>query len=360
MTTILELLREHGLTPKRVASTNGGEYASPCPGCGGEDRFRVWPEQGEGGRWWCRQCGSSGDTIQFLRDFQGLNYKEACERVGRELGPRPVRSVESLKGPRQSTPGRWTPRKPATPPDKWRQKAALMVDWTIKQLWGADGAEVLGYLKSRGLIEETIRDARLGWNPKKVMRRRLDWGLPIIKEEAGFPRKKLSLPAGITIPYFVDGRVVRVRIRSMERNPDRRYHCLASSSSATQVLGEGPVFVVVEAELDALLLHQEAGCNVGVIGLGSAQIRPDEYAAELLGQADLILVALDSDMAGAKEAHRWWPAHFEKARRWPIPSVHGKDPGEAHQAGFNLGLWIAAALKRHEEMLNGRVLQGIL
>ena len=28
---------------RRVASTNGGEWAGPCPFCGGHDRFRVWP-----------------------------------------------------------------------------------------------------------------------------------------------------------------------------------------------------------------------------------------------------------------------------------------------------------------------------
>ena len=41
----------------KVASTRGGEYAGPCPFCGGEDRFRVQPEQGQ---WFCRQCSSDG------------------------------------------------------------------------------------------------------------------------------------------------------------------------------------------------------------------------------------------------------------------------------------------------------------
>ena len=26
---------------KKVANTNGSEYAGPCPFCGGQDRFRV-------------------------------------------------------------------------------------------------------------------------------------------------------------------------------------------------------------------------------------------------------------------------------------------------------------------------------
>jgi hypothetical protein len=37
---ILDLAEKH-VDLKRVASTKGGEYAGPCPGCGGDDRFRV-------------------------------------------------------------------------------------------------------------------------------------------------------------------------------------------------------------------------------------------------------------------------------------------------------------------------------
>src|SRR5450759_324100 len=68
------------VTLRRVASTNGGEYAGPCPFCGsGDDRFRVWPEEG---RYWCRVCERHGDGIQYLRDRHGLGYREARERLG--------------------------------------------------------------------------------------------------------------------------------------------------------------------------------------------------------------------------------------------------------------------------------------
>jgi len=49
-------------TLRHIASTNGGEWAGPCPFCGGTDRCRVWPNQ-EGGRFWCRQCEAQGDAI---------------------------------------------------------------------------------------------------------------------------------------------------------------------------------------------------------------------------------------------------------------------------------------------------------
>src|SRR6266536_77701 len=67
----------------RVARTRGGEYAGPCPFCGGTDRFRIWPNRDPHEVvYWCRQCGKQGDVIQFLRDKEGLSFEEACEKAG--------------------------------------------------------------------------------------------------------------------------------------------------------------------------------------------------------------------------------------------------------------------------------------
>ena len=63
---------------KKVASTGGGEYAGPCPFCGGRDRFRVQPEKG---RWWCRGCSDGPrwqDAIGYVRRREGLGFAEAC------------------------------------------------------------------------------------------------------------------------------------------------------------------------------------------------------------------------------------------------------------------------------------------
>lgn len=63
---------------------DGSEHGGPCPWCGGDDRFRVWPDQGTGdlGRYWCRRCGRKGDIIDFLRDYKGLTFQEACKDAG--------------------------------------------------------------------------------------------------------------------------------------------------------------------------------------------------------------------------------------------------------------------------------------
>ncbi len=68
---------------KKVATTNGGEYAGPCPWCGGEDRFRVWPEEG---RWWCRACHRKGDPAGYIMQRDGVSYPEACQQLGLDTG----------------------------------------------------------------------------------------------------------------------------------------------------------------------------------------------------------------------------------------------------------------------------------
>jgi hypothetical protein len=55
-----------------MARTNGGEWAGPCPLCGGRDRFRIWPNPSKRHpRAWCRQCGVSGDALAWATRFAG-------------------------------------------------------------------------------------------------------------------------------------------------------------------------------------------------------------------------------------------------------------------------------------------------
>ena len=85
-------------TPKK-------EYSSSCPECGGNDRFRIWPGEGDNGRYWCRQCGSKGDLIDFLRKHKGLSFQDAADVVGKEIksGKSRLRSDLSWRNP-QTTP----------------------------------------------------------------------------------------------------------------------------------------------------------------------------------------------------------------------------------------------------------------
>jgi DNA primase len=87
---------------RKVAATYGGEYVGPCPWCGGEDRFRVWPDT-DPPRYWCRVCERRGDAIQYLRDREGLTFRQACERLGKPL-PERSRQPSTRRPPPLATP----------------------------------------------------------------------------------------------------------------------------------------------------------------------------------------------------------------------------------------------------------------
>lgn len=65
-------LESAGVELRRVGRTNGGEWACPCPLCGGRDRLRVWltPRTGPA-RAWCRQCGRCGDALAWATWLDG-------------------------------------------------------------------------------------------------------------------------------------------------------------------------------------------------------------------------------------------------------------------------------------------------
>ena len=346
---VLDLARNH-VALRKVSGTKGGEYHGPCPGCGEaghdpktgpSDRFHVWPAQNNGeGSYWCRQCGRGGDAVQFLRDFEGLSFHEASRRLNR-----PFQEPQAFTTPRNRPPEAWAPASHQSPEALWREKASKFTRWAYEQV--LDDQEQLDWLAARGIREESLACFGLGWNPgrngKDLYRAREAWGLSgILNRKTGRPRP-LWLPVGMVIPYFAAGVIQRLRIRRPEsREFGPPYYLVPGSSMATMVLHpERKAHVIVESELDALLIDQEAGDMVGVVALGSVSAKPDETAARVLGKSRHILNALDVDGAGAKY-RAWWDAHFPECERWPVP--RGKDPGEAFKQGVNIREWIKAGL----------------
>jgi len=269
-----------------------------------------------------------------------MTYQEACHHLGRE-----VNLPSTLAGSRPAKL-QWEPRVTAVPGDLWQAKARKLVDEAVYHLWTPTGKPMLDFLiQRRGLIEETIRELSLGLIPLNRWEGAKTWGVDEILKDNG-ESKKYWIPRGLTIPLCQDDQVLRVRIRRLKSDGDPRYYLLRGSDTRAMVLGtDKPVSVLVESELDALLLHQEAGDLVNVISLGNAQTRPDQQAADLLNQSQLILVALDTDRAGAAESWRWWKEHYRQAHRWP--SIRGKDTGEMWAAGMNIRTWVEAGLMEY-------------
>jgi len=312
-----------------------GEFAGPCPWCAGDDRFITWPEDGKTGRYWCRGCKKSGDGLELLREFNGLSFLQAVDAWGLtpEDFPRTGRKKEERT---------WKPKEPDKNrvPEEWSNSAEIFLEDCEHHLLA--NQEIRSYLHGRGLKFETILAARLGWNPKDEFQTRTLWGLPPATDDQGRPTRTY-LKAGLIIPHFKDGKVIGLKIRKANPGTGGRYTHVFGSDASPMVWGlDKETLVIVESELDGLLLNQEAGDLAGVIALGSATNRPDDETDRALKEAGLILVALDSDEAGAKEAWKWWKAHYLNFKRWLV--FRGKDPTEAKQAGLDLRSWVLAGL----------------
>jgi len=334
---VLELASKRVIL-KKVASTHGGEWQGPCPDCGGNDRFHVWPDQNNGkGAYWCRSCGRTGDNIQFLRDFEGMSFRNACAELNISLPSR--RDLGGAPSQPRTKP-EFKPVSHACPGDLWQEKAEKFISWSQACL--ERNREAIAWLSGRGISQETAKDFQLGWNPgedgKDIFRARKGWGLEEATRDDGRP-KALWIPRGLVIPYIIDGIIYRIRIRRPEGEP--RYYVLPGSAMPPMILGrERRAFVVVEAELDAIAI---VACNAtaGSLAMGSVSAKPDAEAFALLEGALEILNALDYDAAGAR-AMEWWSEQFERCSRWPVPQ--GKDPGEAYRLGIDLDKWIQAGL----------------
>jgi len=358
---VLDLLRETGIEPRYISSTKGGEYHSSCPGCGGkEHRFCVWPEQNDGaGSWWCRICDKGGDNIEFLRIYCGMDFHEACEKIGRDPGERPIHRPIA---PRSRA--KFHPKTLDVPGELWRIKSGELVAWAHDHL--LRNKEQLAYLSGRGISLESVKLFKLGWNPgkdgKDLWRPRGTWGLPEeINPKTNKP-KRVWMPRGLVIPFFWKGVLQRVRFR---RTPDAmqlfggdtKYILLPGSAMGPMLTREtGRAWIVVEAELDAMAVDGAAGdLDVGAVGLGTLSGKPDARSWSRLKDALWIGNALDFELYKPQneedernlnmqtKVKKWWEKNLAQCKRWPVPE--GKDPGDyVKDHGGDLREWIKAGL----------------
>jgi DNA primase len=339
MTDILSLIQSDGHSFKRIASTGKGEYCGACPFCGGNDRFRIWPNN-KGGRFWCRGCGKAGDSVQYIQETRGLSYVQALQYLGIERNHNDTARKKKINFT-------FHPEEKEIPPALWSAKAEKLLIWTQAQLWTPGGAAALNILTGKGLKRETIRAAGIGVNTgergEDIYRNFVSWGLsPEYKENGNL--RKLWIPKGIVIP-LIDKGIQRLRVRRDDPKDGQRYIVVHGSTSTPLILGkERSSFVIVESELDGWLCWQEAGALAGIIALGSASAKPNKTAHEILLNAKKILIALDYDEAGAKASYNFWPQTYRgKAIRWPTPA--GKDASEAWQEGINIRAWVEAGIE---------------
>lgn len=350
---------------------SGAWWVGPCPICGGRDRFNV-----QAGRWFCRGCERAGrmtgygDALLYvaLRDGLDLRKRADLERAAGALGGATASPVAERPKRKQRAPAPYTP-----PPADWQAAARRLVESSAAALWAESGRRALDWLRARGLTDSTISAARLGWNARAMFDAREAWGLPAeLDSKTGKPRR-VHIPRGIIMPCDIGGAIWYLKVR---RLPDDhitclscrhertgpgecpncgadlpKYLCVTGSKPAAlygaETLGKHAAAVLVEGELDALLLRQEAGDLVDVATLGAANnsLNTPEHRAALLG-LNRVLVAFDHDKAGRAGAKRLVADLGRRARRVRTPTQRAgdKDATDFYTGGGRLRDWVAYEL----------------
>jgi hypothetical protein len=340
----------------------GDEFWGPCPFCkGGENRFHVWP-QGSRPHYWCRVCLREGSPAQFLMEYCNMSFGEALEELGlpdsdeeHEYVP-PTLNEQLARG--------------APPSKKWQESAHLIIERATSYLWhpkSPEGQQALAYLRRRGLTDETIKRAKLGYVPLGKDGRWYvgdfeKWGInPDELREDQRAKGGVRIPDGILIPWTEGSTIWKLCLK--RPGQIMSYGQVMGSSDGglygiDSVTADMPC-MMVESEICALSVQQEAGDICNAVATGSTPKGRNSRLASDLVAASCILQSFDVDEAGDEAAEYWIGRFKDKAMRWRpwadewSEQLRFKDPNEMLQnqdefkafAGYTLRGWVEQGIQ---------------
>ena len=334
----------------------GARYTGRCPFH--DERtpsFSVSPEKKT---YYCFGCRRGGDVFRFVQETEGLEFAEAVEA----LADRYRVPLEYEEGSRRDDGDR----------RRRERLLGLLEDaarFYERYLWDASAGEpVRGYLRERGLAEETCRAFRLGLSPGGAV-------LPRKALEKGYTREEL-VAAGLVNrrgnDYFgarllfpladARGRVIGFGARRLSDDDPIRAKYV--NTPETELFQKGAVVyglhlarpavakedraVVVEGYTDVMALHQ-AGLPIVVAAMGTALT--ERQLKELRRLASRLFLCFDADAAGQEATLRGMELayrDFSEVRIVTLPK--GTDPAEAAE-GFAARLESAESYPRHRVRL---------
>lgn len=329
-TNIIDLIGAH-VTLKKA----GRHFKGLCPFHNEKTpSFIVSPERAI---WKCFGCGKGGSAIDFVMEYERVDFVEALETLAEKAGVKLERRMGD------------------TPEAKLKERiyganhlASEYYHFLLTK--HAIGEKARGYLKTRGVTDKTIKTFSLGYSPNS-------WdGLLKYLKKKGYDEQLLDA-AGLIVPSQRGG-YDRFRGRIMFTLKDHRGNIVGFSgrlldpeakeakyinTSETPVYSKSNVLfgldvtkaaiqksgeaIVMEGEFDVISSFQ-AGIGNSVAIKGSALT---EGHVHLLRRfAERLIFALDSDVAGDAAARRGIEIADRAGldmRVVELPS--GKDPDEA-------------------------------
>ena len=248
----------------------------------------------------CFGCGVGGDAIEFVKEYEKLNYPEALEKIASIMNF----SLSYTQG--------------SSDHNETRRLLEQVQSWYSKNLDSSNISKK--YLHDRGITQQSIERFGIGYvgASYELMNFLSANFLPIPKaEEAGVVAKRDSggfyarLTERITFPiYSSSGAIVGFGGRTITNHPAKyinspqiklfnKSHLLYGYSKAIKHIYKNKKLIICEGYLDVIMLHQ-AGFNEAVATLGTALTQ--EHLPILRKGEPHIILAYDGDKAGIAAA----------------------------------------------------------
>ena len=267
----------------------------------------------------CFGCGVHGNAIDFLMEYERLEFPEAIEELASSLGlevPREERSNSSGKG-------NFTPKVNTEEKRTLYDLMGSIAQFYRQQLKVPGNKVAIDYLKNRGLSSDIAQKFGIGYVAD-------EWDL--IRKNFGQRRdtQDMLVTGGMLIENDKGNRYDRFRGRVMFPIRDRRGRVIGFGG---RVLGDGtpkylnspetPIFhkgkelyglyevlqsyreppqiLVVEGYMDVVALAQY-GVDYAVASLGTSTT--EDHIRQLFRNTDTIICCYDGDRAGREAARR--------------------------------------------------------
>lgn len=223
--------------------------------------------------WHCFGCSLGGDVFKFLMQIEGIEFKEALERLAKRAG------IELKNFSKEKTSEK----------NELFEISELAAKFFEKQLWESEnGKKAFRYLKDRGLKSEVIKEWRLGYAPNT-------WAsLKTFLKSAGFNDQEI----------FKSGLTVRNEKEDSFYDRFRGRIMFPISDINSQVVGfTGRVFEEVTGEIEAgkyintpqTLIYDKSKILYG-LDKAKMETRKKDKAIVVEGNMDVIM----SHQAGVK------------------------------------------------------------
>ncbi|HEY9080295.1 DNA primase [Magnetovibrio sp.] len=260
----------------------------------------------------CFGCGAHGSAFDFVMETEGLNFREAVEKLASEVG---------MQVPQDSPEERQRAERKNTLYDVV-EAACRHYEQALRS---PEGAHALAYLRGRGLSDQTIAKFRLGFAPDRrdgmktalggqgIQEAELVAAGMIIKRDDGSTydrfRGRVMFPIldrrGRVVAF--GGRIlgsdkgVAKYLNSPETDLFHKGRLLYAMDSAQVAARAGQTLIVTEGYMDVIALYQ-AGFEGAVAPLGTALT--EEQILELWKITPEPVLCFDGDNAGLRAAVR--------------------------------------------------------